>query len=95
MSGEHRLDGNAAAGKLSTIFAIDVTAAECQCAHCGAIDRFARTHLYMMSPGVVARCAVWEHVLLRLVTAGRRVLLDARGLTCLSLDTSQSQEPGR
>jgi Family of unknown function (DUF6510) len=95
MSEDHRLDGNAAAGPLSTIFAVDVTAAECQCAHCGAIDRFARTHLYMMGPGVVARCAVCEHVLLRLVSAGQRVLLDARGLTYLSVDASQDQESGR
>ena len=28
------LDGNAAAGELSKIFALDVTAAEGQCAHC-------------------------------------------------------------
>jgi len=47
--------------------------------YCGSIDRFARAHLYMMSPGLVARCAVCEHVLLRLVSAGQRVLLDARG----------------
>jgi xanthine/CO dehydrogenase XdhC/CoxF family maturation factor len=80
---------------LSTIFAVDVTAAECQCAHCGAIDRFARTRLYMMGPGVVARCAACEHVLLRLVRAGQRLLLEARGLTYLSLDTSQLQESGR
>ena len=95
MSDDHHLDGNAAAGPLATIFAVDVTAAECQCAHCGTVDRFARTHLYMMSPGVVARCAVCEQVLLRLVSAGQRVLLDARGLSCLSIDASQFQESGR
>ena len=61
------LDGNAAAGDLSRIFAPDVTAAEGQCAHCGATKRFADAHLYMQSPGIVARCAVCEHVLLRLV----------------------------
>ena len=94
MSRDH-LDGNAAAGPLSTIFAVDVTAAECQCAHCGAIDRFAKAHLYMMSPGVVARCAVCERVLLRLVRAGQRVLLEARGLTYLSLETSHFPESGR
>jgi len=41
------LDGNAAAGELSNIFAMDVTAAEGQCAHCGATKRFAEAHLYM------------------------------------------------
>ena len=86
------LDGNAAAGELSRIFAMDVTAAEGQCVHCGATKRFAEAHLYMEGPGLVARCAVCERVLLRLVNAGRRVFLDMRGMTCLILDTSQVQE---
>ena len=59
------LDGNAAAGELSKIFAMDVTTAEGQCAHCGAIKRFSKAHIYMQGPGVVARCAVCENVLLR------------------------------
>jgi Family of unknown function (DUF6510) len=80
------LDGNAAAGELSGIFPMDVTTAEGQCAHCGAIKRFAEAHLYMQAPGVVARCAVCEHVLLRLVNARRRMFLDARGMTYLRLD---------
>ncbi len=80
------LDGNAAAGELSTIFAMDVTTAEGQCAHCGAIKRFAEAHLYMQAPGVVARCAVCEHVLLRLVNARQHMFLDARGMTYLRLD---------
>jgi hypothetical protein len=80
------LDGNAAAGELSTIFAMDVTTAEGQCAHCGAIKRFAEARLYMQAPGVVARCAVCEHVLLRLVNARQHMFLDARGMTYLRLD---------
>jgi hypothetical protein len=89
------LDGNAAAGELSNIFAMDVTAAEGQCAHCGATKRFAEAHLYMQSPGLVARCAVCQHVLLRLVKARERVFLDVRGMTCLILDTSQREESSR
>jgi len=50
------LDGNAAAGELSKIFAIDVTTAEGKCAHCGAIRRFTEAYLYMQCTGVVARC---------------------------------------
>jgi hypothetical protein len=86
------LDGNAAAGELGEIFAMDVTAAEGECGHCGARKRFAEAHLYMQCPGVVARCAECQHVLLRLVKAGQRVFLDLRGMTYLSLDTSQLQE---
>jgi hypothetical protein len=91
------LDGNSAAGELSKVFALDLTAAEGQCAHCGARKRFADAHVYMQSPGVVARCPVCQHVLLRLVTVRQRVFLDLRGMAYLSLDTDhvQSSEPTR
>ena len=42
----------------------------------------------MQGRGVVARCADCERVLLRLANVGRRVFLDVRGMTYLSLDTS-------
>ena len=80
------LDGNAGAGELSKIFALDVTAAEGQCAHCGAKRRFSEAHIYMRAPGVVARCAVCEHVLLRLANVGQRVFLDVRGMLYLRLE---------
>jgi hypothetical protein len=80
------LDGNAAAGELSKVFAMDVTAAQGKCKHCGATRRFAEAHLYMEGPGVVARCCVCEHVLLRVVSARQGVFLDVRGLTYLRFD---------
>jgi hypothetical protein len=86
------LDGNAAGGELSNLFAMDVTAAEGQCAHCGEKRRFAEAHLFMRGPGIVARCAVCENVLLRLVNVRERMFLDMRGMTFLSLDTSQLQK---
>ena len=86
------LDGNAAAGELSSIFTMDVTAAEGQCAHCGAIKRFAEAHLYMQGPGLVARCSVCQHVLLRLVNVREHMFLDVRGMTYLCLDASHSEE---
>ena len=89
------LDGNAAAGELSAIFGMDITFAEAQCAHCGAIKRFAEAHLYMQAPGVVARCAICEHILLGFVKARQRAFLDLRGMTCLILDTSQLGESGQ
>jgi hypothetical protein len=85
------LDGNAAAGELSKIFAQDLTTAEGQCAHCGARKRFAEAHVYMQSPGVVARCAVCQNVLLRVVSVRQRVFLDLRGMTYLNLDTAHVQ----
>jgi Family of unknown function (DUF6510) len=82
------LEGNAAAGELSRVFAMDVTAAEGQCAHCGARKHLADAHVYMQGPGIVARCAVCQQVLLRVVSVRQRVFLDLRGMTCLSLDTA-------
>jgi hypothetical protein len=83
---DDHLDGNAAAGELSNLFAVDVTAAEGQCSHCGAVRPFAQAIVYMSGPGMVARCAACENVLLRMVNAQRRVLLDLRGMAYLSVD---------
>ena len=78
------LDGNAAAGELNRLFAIDITTARGQCANCGAQRPFAEARLYMGGPGIVARCPVCDHVLLRLVNARERTFLDARGLKWLN-----------
>jgi len=79
-------DGNAAAGELSRIFTMDVTAVEGCCAHCGATRLFADAHLYMQCPGIVARCPACQHVLLRLVSIGQRMFLDVRGLSYFRFD---------
>jgi hypothetical protein len=81
------LDGNAAAGELRTIFAVDVTAATGQCASCGQTAPFGTAQLYNRAPGIVARCSACDAVLLRLVTAPSRAWLDVRGLTYLQLET--------
>lgn len=88
--GSNYLDGNAAAGELSKIFAMDLTAAEGQCAHCGARRRFAEAHVYMQSPGIVVRCPVCQHILLRLVSVRDRLLFDVRGMAYLSIDAAQT-----
>ena len=85
------LDGNAAAGELSKILAVDVTVAEGQCANCGATRRFAEAHVYVECPGIVARCPVCQHVLLRLTNIRQRVLLDVRGMTFLKIGTASFQ----
>jgi hypothetical protein len=82
------LDGNAAAGELSAIFAVDITAAHGQCASCGSMKRFAEAHVYAQAPGFVARCAQCDAVLLRYVRTGERVMIEARGLSFLVFDTA-------
>lgn len=88
------IDGNAAGGELSKIFSADITTAEGQCAHCGAKRRFAEAHLYVQGPGLVARCAVCEQVVLRVANLRHQVVLDLRGMTYLSFDSGSSHHSG-
>ena len=50
-SGERRLDGNAAAGVLGELLAVDPTIAVSTCAHCGAPARLAEHLVYGDAPG--------------------------------------------
>ena len=85
------LDGNAAAGELSKVFVVDITSAEGQCANCGAKKRFAEAHLYMQCPGLIARCPLCGHVLLRCSNIRGRVFLDLRGMTYLSVEAAPQE----
>jgi hypothetical protein len=82
------LDGNAAAGALSAVFAVDVTAAIGRCAGCGRTGVFAEARLYTDAPGLVARCPGCDDVLLRVVTTPSETYLDLRGLTYLRVPNS-------
>ncbi|NUR93973.1 MAG: hypothetical protein HOV67_01805 [Kribbellaceae bacterium] len=82
------LDGNAAAGALSELFAVDLTAAIGQCNGCGQTNVFAESHVYVNAPGTVARCNSCDAVLLRVVTTPNDTYLDLRGLTYLRVPNS-------
>jgi Family of unknown function (DUF6510) len=79
------VDGNAMAGDLAEIFAVDVTAAVVTCAGCGRAGVVAELRLWGRAPGIVARCPACEEVVLRLVRAPDRVFLDLHGATRLEL----------
>jgi hypothetical protein len=89
------LDGNTAPGELGRIFAMDATAAEGLCAFCGATRRFAEAHVYLQGPGLVARCAACEHVMLRLVNALHHMRLDMLGMTYVRFDAPEVEASGR
>ena len=82
---DSRLDGNAAAGLLSTIFPFEMTLAVATCDRCGATGQVATLTVYTDAPGLVARCPGCEAVLLRIVEAHDRYFLDLRGLRSLEL----------
>jgi hypothetical protein len=86
---DRRLDGNAAAGALRELFAVDVTAALCTCAHCGATAPLGRHDLYADAPALVLRCPGCTAVVLRYATGGGRVRLDMAGTRLLEVDVSE------
>lgn len=79
------VDGNALAGALRELFAVDLTTASGRCAHCGRLRAVAEAHVYERAPGIVARCSACESVLLRIVRGPGRAWLDLSGLTCLEI----------
>lgn len=79
------VDGNALAGPLRDVFAVDLTVARGQCVGCGRESPVAELRVYGHAPGLVARCPGCDTVLLRLVEAPGRRYLDLRGVTRLEI----------
>jgi hypothetical protein len=79
------LDGNALAGKLQTIFGIEMTATNSICAQCGRTSMMGELRAFTQAPGIVLRCPTCESVMLRLVQAPQATLLDARGVMYLKI----------
>lgn len=78
-------DGNALAGPLSEIFAVDLTGAVGRCANCGATEPVARLRVYSRAPGLVARCPHCAHVTLRMVRSRDDAWLDLSGTSALRI----------
>jgi hypothetical protein len=81
-------DGNALAGPLGEVFAVDITAAVMTCAGCGRRDRIAALHVYGGETGLVARCAGCDNVVLRYAHTPSGDWLDLRGAVSLHLQPS-------
>jgi hypothetical protein len=77
---ELRLDGNAAAGLLSEVFAAEMTAAIGTCAHCGATNAIGAVWVYAHAPGTVLRCPACTSVLMTIVRASERLHVDVAGV---------------
>ena len=80
-----RLDGNAAGGGLSDLFAVDLTAARSRFASCGMTSMLGAHHLYADAPAMVVRCPTCTGVVLRFASQDGRMLLDLRGAELLTV----------
>ena len=78
-------DGNALAGPLSEIFAVDVVSAQGCCTGCGTTGPIARLRVYGPEPGLVARCPSCGQVVLRYVRGTDSAWLDLRGTVSLRI----------
>ena len=79
------VDGNALAGQLREVFAMDLTAATGRCTGCRQVGAVATLRVYARAPGLVARCPRCDEVMLRLVRGPDRAWLDLRGMLNLEI----------
>ncbi len=82
---ENKLDGNAAAGMLQEIFPFDMSLAQVTCTGCGTANVIGATAAYMQGMGTVIRCPSCDTVLIRIVHARGRYMLDMRGVRVLQI----------
>jgi hypothetical protein len=78
------VDGNAAAGPLQELLAIEPTTVHGQCTTCGRTSMLADTRVYLHAPGLVMRCRGCDSVLMSLVSTPDATRLDVSGITCLT-----------
>ena len=84
------LDGNAVAGLLREVFALEMTASPTKCAHCGTVGALGTLLAFTQAPGVVLRCPGCEQVMLRIVETPEAIYLEARGAAYLRLERRTS-----
>ena len=84
---DRRLDGNALAGPLQELFAVDISAAVGTCASCGGTGPMGEQQLYADAPALVLRCRSCTGVLLRLGADGDHLRADLSGLRLLVVPT--------
>jgi hypothetical protein len=78
------LDGNAVAGLLQEVFAVEMTTALGTCGNCGAADPVGAIHVYR-GAGTVLRCPHCDNALVTIVKADKRVTIGFRGLRTLQV----------
>jgi uncharacterized protein DUF6510 len=82
--GELMLDGNAIAGLLQEVFAVEMTTAIGTFGGCGAAGPVGAGHLYR-GAGIVLRCPHCNNVLAKIVKNDSQVWIDFQGIRTLEL----------
>jgi hypothetical protein len=78
------LDGNAVAGLLREVFAVEMTTALGTCDTCGATEAVGATHVFR-GAGIVLRCPHCDNALVTIVGDGTRLWLGLAGVRTLEV----------
>ena len=84
-SADRRLDGNAAAGVLREILAVDPTTAVSTCAHCGNPAPLGAHLVYADAPALVIRCPGCMQVVIRCASDAAGARLEMSGVRLLRM----------
>ena len=84
-TGDRRLDGNAAAGVLREVFALDPTTAVSTCAHCGNPAPLGAHLVYADAPALVIRCPGCMQVVMRCASDDAGLRLEMSGVRLLRM----------
>jgi hypothetical protein len=85
------LDGNAIAGLMAELFAVEISTAEAPCAGCGAINAVGALAVYAHGMGTVVRCVACGDVVLRVAQVRGRYWLDPHGMSCLRFAANEAR----
>ncbi len=85
---DRRLDGNAAAGVLGEVLAVDPTMAVSTCVHCGNPAPLGAHLVYADAPALVLRCPGCMQVVLRCASDDAGVRLEMTGVRLLAVSAS-------
>ena len=78
------VDGNAVAGVLREVFAVEMTTAIALCDRCGATDAIGALHVFR-GAGIVMRCPHCDNALVTIVEDGPRVWIGFAGMRTLQV----------
>ena len=86
---ETMLDGNAVAGMLQEVFAVETTTAMATCAGCGVPTPMGATHVYR-GAGFVLRCPHCDRAMVTLVQGDERMWIGFPGIRTLQMSIDAS-----
>ena len=86
---ELMLDGNAIAGVLGELFAVEMTTAVGTCSSCGAAGPVGAVRVYR-GAGIVLRCSHCDALLGQIVRAERRTWINLAGMRSLEVTATDS-----